>query len=520
MATPKTFHLAAALTLAFATLTPELPAGARSATTAPRTTAPSPTAPRTTGAPRVALTTAPPSTRAGSTDFGPTTQPTNRTPAGTAAPGRARVPFTVGRGESIVFRASGPPYQQLQSIRVSTVKNGRATAAPAVTAKMASYSLGGRWVEVAVAGNAAAGTYRVEGLVGGKLAVVFPVDVAVTTSTRGPAPTATIPKGRAIFRGTVDSATASKLRVQPALRMLTIDAIRGLSGETTVPLIAAVGGFDCVPVPGPEPHCIPASTTISIPTAPNTQVERLVPETGSVTGAIVEIQGQALPHTAVEIRHGTTVLTIESKSATSIVARLPSSPATADLVMVRTTDSAQAVLATGYVVAAPSAPKAFDQFVPDATVRTWKQAYLLSLLSWIAYAPESVVDAQATSWGLTLSKPMIDKTTWFFAAPGGPATGSTQAAITNSHRWNLDNDPVPVILPPPAFLHVGTNNNLYANGDHVWSDPAFFGYAPSLATYDDLMVVHMSYWTRLREELDQHESAAAATLPSPPPNDW
>lgn len=543
----------------------------------------------------------------------------------------------LARDEAIIFRASGKGYSEIDSVRAVHVLSGRLVPSREVTARISPMRHGGRWVEVRASGSAPPIVHRLEGLRGREVKVIFPIALDVKLGRRGPPSIASAAAlSKLVFRDSVSSAVASKLKVSAPARFLVKEAY--LDDRYRVRL------DELVPIPGlegkgPGIHK-PGAGTIGIGT-PNTQVHTLIPESLGIAGATLRIEGQELPHMQCEVRLGSTILALESASPTEIVARLPATPITADLVLVRTSDGAEAVLAEDYIVQAEDAPKAFDGFDANATTRTWKHAYLLSLLSWIAYQSESTVEGHASAWGLTLSEPVIEKTTWFFADPGtGTASGSTQAyvfynestvlvafrgsttanwaqdwidndldlaplpkptwglttilhhgfyeamaiayddvrtriqplltnrklwitghslggavavltayrlereteldvqgvhvfgapsvgnggwaaafasEVSNVHRWNLERDPVPVVLPWPAFQHVGTRNNLYANGSHELDDTTAFGYVPGPSAVNDLLVVHMNYWNRLREELEEHDPTAAAVLPEPPP---
>jgi triacylglycerol lipase len=568
----------------------------------------------------------------------PAPQPPVRPATRPAAPSHLKL--DIARGESLIFRASGKDYAALDSVRVVHLLNGRLVPARDVTARISRSRGGGRWVELRASRSAPGVVHRIEGLQGRSVKVVFPIALDVKIARRGSPILATARStevSTAVFGPDKIAATvASRLAVAAPKRFFVEEVYR--HDKYRVPL------SDLVPIPGlendgPGGPYKPGSGTIGV-AVPNTQVHALVPESLGIVGSTLEIHGSELPHTQCEVRLGSTVLVLESKSSTKIVARLPSSPITADLIFVRTSDNAQAVLADDYVVQAATAPKAFDGFDAAATTRTWKHAYLLSLLSWIAYTSESSVEGHASTWGLTLSKPMIDETTWFFADPGTvAATGSTQACVlhnsnavivafrgsttenwaqdwidndldffpipkptwglttilhhgfheamsvaygdvlariqplmsgrklwitghslggavalltafrlehettinvqgvhvfgapsvgngtwagifadkvSNVHRWNLEQDPVPFLLPAPAFFHVGTVNNLYADGDETLDDPLLLGYTPGPSTPNDLLVVHMNYWNRLLEELEENDPEAATGLPEPP----
>ena len=106
---------------------------------------------------------------------------------------------------------------------------------------------------------------------------------------------------------------------------------------------------------------------------------------------------------------------------------------------------------------------------------------------------------------------------------GAPAVGNAAWAelyaehVGNTHRWNIQNDPVPVFLPlahqfpPGPFLHVGSRNNIY-NGlgpgsKAVLDDPVELHYPippnPFWALIKvgvDLYHTHMSYESRVSVE--------------------
>ena len=91
---------------------------------------------------------------------------------------------------------------------------------------------------------------------------------------------------------------------------------------------------------------------------------------------------------------------------------------------------------------------------------------------------------------------------------GAPPVGNLSWAqvyydkVPNTHRWNLENDPVPVIYQAPMSYHVGTVNNLYADSKMKLGEVKMFSYSPSTKILGDLSVTHMGYWRRLSEEVD------------------
>ncbi|HUG72505.1 MAG TPA: lipase family protein, partial [Steroidobacteraceae bacterium] len=103
---------------------------------------------------------------------------------------------------------------------------------------------------------------------------------------------------------------------------------------------------------------------------------------------------------------------------------------------------------------------------------------------------------------------------------GAPPVGNTNwvtmynSKVPSTYRWNIEHDPIPLIMPPLAFAHVGVRNNLYTNGEVMLGDTLVFVYVPSPASIENLAVTHMSYWCRLHEEVGQHVPNAA--LPPPP----
>ena len=107
---------------------------------------------------------------------------------------------------------------------------------------------------------------------------------------------------------------------------------------------------------------------------------------------------------------------------------------------------------------------------------------------------------------------------------GAPAVGNSSFAslyadhVKNTHRWNIQQDPVPLFLPvanafpPGPFRHVGTRNNLYMDigfGSKVVLDdsvelvyvmPFLDLISVAAQIYYDLSVTHMSYESRIRDE--------------------
>lgn len=548
--------------------------------------------------------------------------------------------WKLAQGEALELRALGADYAPLQSLRVVGFQGGKAVPARGLLAHLGRSERGGRRLEIRATAEAAPGLYRVEGWVGAQARLVLPLALEVAEAPRAAAAPRGSPPGA--VRGAPSAA-----RARPA-RSFTSVARRQL--ESNVPLGAAaqVGGSGLKSVPGMEHRGpgMPASSTLVVSVSPDTQVSHLVPEGQGVAGALLEINGQALPHQSCQVRLGAQALPIVSATAAKISARLPAAPTSGALVLVRTSDGATAILADPYPVVAASTPKAFEHFGGSGADAIWTDAYLLSLLSWIAYAPDAVVESQASAFGLTLSKPLIHETTWFFADPGTlGASGSTTALVlydaehvfvafrgsttqdwgqdwidndldlaplpylpwgagvvlhhgfheamaiaydevrarvaplcagrklwitghslggaialltafrlkkedglavqgvhvfgapavgnpkvlnhgwakvfpeqvSNAQRWNLENDPVPCLLAPPAFGHVGACNNLGADGGVQLASSTAYSYVPSTSTLDHLLVTHMDYWHRLRIELEERDPARAAQLPLPPP---
>jgi len=564
--------------------------------------------------------------------------------------------LALARDEARMLRAIGADYTALRQLRVVTDVDGRAVPARGVTARIGRVARGGRSVELRASAEAAPGTYRVEGLVGRDVHLVLPVVLEVSAAPVGAAPRGA-PPGRAVAPapGRVPAVTtAPRAAEASAVRRVTPRAERYLELPLeSVPVPG--GGAPLKSIPGMEHRGPGAAGTGSNGSllgtvSPNTSVSHVVPEQQGVVGGTVELHGQALPHQGLEVRLGATLLTLVSTTPTKVVARLPAAPMSGALVLVRTSDGAAATLADPYDVVVASAPKAFSTFDTAATQNSWTNAYLLSLLAWIAYAPEAVVDKQASAWGLSLSKPVIQKTTWFFADPAsGGATGSTTAyvlydatrvivtfrgsttddwaqdwvdndldllplpylpwgtgvvlhhgfheamaiayedvraritpllpgrklwltghslggavavltafrlehenaaevqgihvfgappvgnpellgagwakayttRVSNTHRWNIERDPVPSLLAAPAFGHVGVCHNLNTDGSVDLSATTPFFYLPQGTLVDDLMVTHMGYWWRLYDELAERDATLASSLPAPPPSsEW
>ena len=69
-------------------------------------------------------------------------------------------------------------------------------------------------------------------------------------------------------------------------------------------------------------------------------------------------------------------------------------------------------------------------------------------------------------------------------------------------RWNVEQDPVPVLYPEPALFHVGVYNNISLGGSIERDASTMLGYVPGVEVVDDLMGKHMSYWTRIHDYKD------------------
>lgn len=103
---------------------------------------------------------------------------------------------------------------------------------------------------------------------------------------------------------------------------------------------------------------------------------------------------------------------------------------------------------------------------------------------------------------------------------GAPAVGDGlwaqvfDAEMSNVHRWSLEHDPAPAVAHWPMFTHVGIANNLYGNGDLVLDDMDLWYYVPECALGYSVVVVHMSYWPRMHEELSETHPELIPLLPA------
>jgi hypothetical protein len=86
--------------------------------------------------------------------------------------------------------------------------------------------------------------------------------------------------------------------------------------------------------------------------------------------------------------------------------------------------------------------------------------------------------------------------------------------MSNVHRWSLEHDPGPVAAHWPMFTHVGIANNLYANGHLELDDADLWYYVPECAALYSILVVHMSYWLRMHEELSETHPNLVPLLPA------
>lgn len=536
-------------------------------------------------------------------------------------------------GQTLVIRLDAAATRNLDSVAIVTTSSGRIVSAPGVTATLSAPRDGARWLRITARADAPKTVVQAHGVARGQFSGVIPVAVRVVeTPPRGIRPPPSTQWSRTV---TVSRSEALK-QVTP-YRAIS-KPLTQLSREA--PLVTVELGSLYGNVRSPDQRDLMNVGVVEVVTHPNTQVTGIAPENGATTGGELVISGTELP-AQVGVRLANGNLSILSASPTTIRARLPNQPVAGPLVLVRQSDGAEAVLDDNYPVTAPStAPLLFDGFNSTATSFDWKNAYLLSLLSWLAYADSSIAASQAASWGLTLGPgAYIDVGTPYFIGSSGSTqalvlyndatvfvafqgsttgdyfqdwldndfdvnpqianhwglgvvlhhgfaeamaiaytpvlnqiqpllTGGRRLWITghslggavavltayklrhennistqgmqvfgappvgnlvwsqvfaskvgNVQRWNLQQDPVPSLLPPPAFAHVGSNNNLYTNGNHQLNDSTYFIYLPNPSSLNDLMVTHMNYWCRLHEEVAQNQPAAAQGLPPPPPLD-
>ncbi len=124
--------------------------------------------------------------------------------------------------------------------------------------------------------------------------------------------------------------------------------------------------------------------------------------------------------------------------------------------------------------------------------------------------------AQLTAFRLQFEKGIPVQGVHVFGAPAvgdGLWAEVFDAEMSNVHRWSLEGDPAHVLTQAPMFFHVGITNNLYTNGALVLDDDHFFGYVPNCGVLYGINVVHMHYWPRMREELEESRPDLAAQLP-------
>ena len=106
----------------------------------------------------------------------------------------------------------------------------------------------------------------------------------------------------------------------------------------------------------------------------------------------------------------------------------------------------------------------------------------------------------------------------FGAPPVGNGVWQVEydALLPHTWRWNVENDPVPVLYQAPAFYHVGKVNNLHLDGKMKTEVSTMFGYVPNAGSIDDLAVKHMSYWHRMFA----HDSVQELSPKPPAPPTW
>jgi triacylglycerol lipase len=533
-------------------------------------------------------------------------------------------------GHTLTLGLDASATRNLTTAAVVTAESGRLSLAPQISVRLGARRDGIRWLHLTAHPDTPQRQYFIHGVASERLVGVVPVALRVVATPRSDARTA----GSSPWSIDPRTLSADGLVRYAQPRRAFSRRLSDLARE--LPLVTVDLGSFGGTVPPPRGDDVYRPDVIHVVTAPNTQVTGVAPAETATVGAEIVVSGQALPVQVTLLLAGS-ALQILSSSPTQIRTRLPLQPVTGALVLIRTSDGAQAVLDADYAVVPAPATAVFDAFDAHATGHSWTNAYLLSLLSWLAYADDDIVRTQAAAWGLTMAPDgIVDVVTPYFVG----ASGSTQALVAsnassvfvafqgstsahflqdwfdndldltpqpafhwgtgvvlhhgfaeaaaiaydavkarigahlaagrklwitghslggavatltayrlrheddtvtqgmhvfgtppvgnpfwasafaakvgNAHRWNIEHDPVPLILPPPAFVHVGVRNNLYANGNHVLADPQFFVYVPSAASLDNLLVTHMSYWCRVHEEIGEHVPGVAQTLPPPP----
>ena len=107
------------------------------------------------------------------------------------------------------------------------------------------------------------------------------------------------------------------------------------------------------------------------------------------------------------------------------------------------------------------------------------------------------------------------------APPVGNArwASSYDAAVPNTHRWSLENDPVTAMMlqiPGTPFRHVGERHNLTDSGVRLDTSVELtydFERGAGGHLFADLSGTHMDYWCRLNDEAKKQGQRG---LPEPP----
>ncbi|HUF19960.1 MAG TPA: IPT/TIG domain-containing protein, partial [Burkholderiales bacterium] len=325
-------------------------------------------------------------------------------------------------GRTLTLALDAAATRNLTSAAIMTTESGRLAQAPGMRATLGPARDGVRWLRISASATAATRQYQIHGVAGRNFGGVVPLAVRVVAPTRAGTPVSRSTQWSAETATVGDAANIRNARPFRALTSRLASLGRDLPAVTVD--LGSFGGT----VPPPGSNNVYRPDVVRVVTAPNTQVTGVAPVGTATVGSELVISGQYLPADAV-IRIGGTTLTLLSVTPTKIRARLPQTPVTGPLILVWPSGGQEAVLDDSYVVTGTPTPAAFASFEPLAAGQNYKNAYLLSLLSWLAYADRDVAVTQAAAWGLTIgSNGVIDVDTPYFAG----MSGNTQALILSN----------------------------------------------------------------------------------------
>ncbi len=401
-------------------------------------------------------------------------------------------PVNITPGKTVTFQVTGSAFRKIDRLVVVSKKRGKEVATRRISARIGRDTRGGRQVQVTAAKNAAAGTYRINGYAGRALVATLPqlVKVKPRKVVRRVAPPRNAP-------AQPPAADPTPAPTEPAFSYFNANASGATFGEAyLMSLLSWVAYFDPT-----EARSLLQSWGLTVQSDDFFDIDTpyLLGASGSTQGFI------AYNDTAIFVAfQGSTTNDFAQDWLDNDLDVAPQPMPVWGLTV---------VLHHGFSEAAEVSynrvRSRVEQLLKDRPNRkVWITGHSLggavATLTAFRLTHDNGIKVQGVH---TFGAPPVGNNSW---------KGLFDSTIANMNRWNLQNDPIVSLLPPPAFAHVGSNNNLYIAGNHAIGDPNYFVYLPSAAFIYNLTVTHMGYWCRMYEEYQEHSSIPADALPSPP----